>query len=119
VQTGFLILVYYHKAFGSDCLLNEYFIECSNILASYLCDIFNGIFNSGFCPESWMEGIIVPLHKKDDVDDVNNYGGITLVNCMSKLFTTVLDRRIESFYTDNNIIIIGRSIRFSQRALCC
>ena len=51
-----------------------------------------------------MEGIIVPLHKKGDVDDVNNYRGITLVSCMSKLFTTVLNRRIESFCTENNII---------------
>ena len=51
-----------------------------------------------------MEGIIVPLLKKGDVDYVNIYRGITLVSCMSKLFTTVLNRRIESFCTDNNII---------------
>jgi len=35
-----------------------------------------------------MEGIIVPLHKRGDVDDVNNNRGtITLVSCMSKFFT--------------------------------
>ena len=30
-----------NKAFGSDCLINEYFIECSDILSVHLCDIFN------------------------------------------------------------------------------
>jgi len=44
------------------------------------------------------------VHKKVDEDDVNNYRGITLDSCMSKLFTTVLNRRIESFCTENNII---------------
>ena len=36
------------KAIGKDCLLNEYFIECIDILASHLCDIFNIIIESGF-----------------------------------------------------------------------
>ena len=36
--------------------------------------------------------------------DVNNYRGITLVSCLSKLFTTVLNKRIELFCDNNNII---------------
>ena len=51
-----------------------------------------------------MEGLIIPLHKKGHKDDVNNYRGITLVSCLSKLFTTVLNKRIENFCSDNNSI---------------
>ena len=36
------------KAFGNDCILNEYFIECADILAKHMCDLFNGISISGF-----------------------------------------------------------------------
>ena len=93
-----------NKTPGNDQLLNEYFVECIDILASHLCDIFNGILNSGYYPASWMEGLIIPLHKKGDKSEVNNYRGITLLSCLSKLFTTVLNKRIEKFCTDNNSI---------------
>ena len=91
-----------NKTPGNDQLLNEYFVECIDILASHLCDIFNGILNSGHYPASWMEGLIIPLHKNGDKSEVTNYRGITLLSCLSKLFTTVLNKRIEKFCTDNN-----------------
>jgi len=93
-----------NKSSGSDCMLNEYFLECSDILSAHLCDVFNGIFVSGFFPDKWTEGVIIPLHKKGSVNDVNNYRGITLVSCFSKLFTTILNKRIETFCNENTII---------------
>jgi len=36
------------KAFGHDCILNEYSIECADILAKHMRDLFNGILISGF-----------------------------------------------------------------------
>jgi len=47
------------------------------------------IFVSGFFPDKWTEGVIIPLHKKGSVNDVNNYRGVTVVSCFSKLFTTI------------------------------
>ena len=85
------------KSCGNDCLLNEYFIESSDILAAHICDIFNHILNSGYFPKSWTEGVIVPLHKKGDINTVNNYRGITLVSCLSKLFTSILNKRITEY----------------------
>ena len=41
------------KSCGNDILLNDYFIESVDILSGHLCDIFNGILNSGFSPEEW------------------------------------------------------------------
>ena len=52
------------KATGNDFLLNEYFIEGIDILSSHLCDLFNSILNSGYFPDQWSEGIIVPVHKR-------------------------------------------------------
>lgn len=93
-----------NKAVGSDFIMNEYLIDSIDIIGSHLCDIFNAILNSGFFPEKWMEGVIVPLHKKGDKNDVNNYRGITLVSCLSKLFTTILNDRITTFCDKNNVI---------------
>jgi hypothetical protein len=92
-----------NKSPGNDFLLNEYFIESIDILGCHICDIFNCILDSGFFPESWTEGVIIPLHKKGDVNNVNNYRGITLVSCLSKLFTTILNKRIMDYCEQNNL----------------
>ncbi len=93
-----------NKAYGIDCLLNEYFIECSDILSPYICKIFNAILVSGVFPESWADGIIIPLFKKGDRCSVANYRGITLLSCFSKLFNTLLNARITSFCEKYNLI---------------
>jgi hypothetical protein len=74
------------KSPGIDGLVNEYFIEGVDVLAPYLCKLFNSIFNSGVFPDDWSKGLLVPLHKKGSKADVNNYRGITLVSYLTKLF---------------------------------
>ena len=54
--------------------------------------------------DQWSEGIIVPVHKKGDVSNVENYRGITLVSCMSKLFTYILNKIITVLCDKSNII---------------
>ena len=93
-----------NKACGIDNLLNEYFTHSIDIIAQHVCDIFNIILDTGFFPDQWTEGIIIPLHKKGDKHDVNNYRGITLLSCLSKLFTTILNQRIVSYCDKYNII---------------
>ena len=75
-----------------------------DILSSHLCDLFNSILNSEYFPDQWPEGIIVTVHKKGDVSNVENYRGITLVSCMSKLFTSILNKRITVLCDKFNII---------------
>ena len=58
---------------GTDHIMNEYILESIDIIGSHLCDIFNAILSSGYFPEKWMEGVIIPLRKKGDVNNVNNY----------------------------------------------
>jgi hypothetical protein len=66
--------------------------------------MFNGILDSGVFPSVWSEGIIIPLFKKGNVDDVNNYRGITLLSCFGKLFTVVLSHRIETWVKNDDTI---------------
>ena len=84
----------WEKATGSDNLLNENFLETADIICSHLTDLFNGIFALGKFPESWTEGNIVPVFKKGDDTLPENYRGITLVSCLSKLFTGVINQRL-------------------------
>jgi len=45
-------------------------IESFDIILPHLVDLFNAILNSGCFPDEWSRGIIVPLHKKGDPNDV-------------------------------------------------
>ena len=89
---------------GSNEVMSEYLIESIDILSSHICDIFNGILDSGVFSDKWSEGIIIPIHKIGATDDVNNYQGITLLSCLSKLFTTILNNRITKFCEDHSVI---------------
>lgn len=44
------------------------------------------------------------MHKKGDKNTVSNYRGITLVSCFSKLFTSILNSRIEKCCSNHKII---------------
>ena len=93
-----------NKSCSEDLILNEVFLECTDILTPSLVLLFNSVFESGFFPEAWAEGCIVPIHKKGDVDEPNNYRGITLISCMGKLFTSILNKRILDWDKENCVI---------------
>ena len=48
-----------------------------------LCNLFNVILDSGIFPENWCNSTIIPVFKKGDENDVNNYRGITLMSHFS------------------------------------
>ena len=78
------------KAPGEDGLLNEIFKSNDFLLPSCL-ELYNQILASGTFPKCWTTGVIIPLHKKGDVNSISNYRGITLLPIMSKLFTKLVN----------------------------
>ena len=54
-------------------------------------------------PES-SNGIIVPIHKTGNLNDVNNYRGATLTSMFSKIFSIILDTRLRKWATENNVL---------------
>ena len=93
-----------NKSCGADNILNEYFISAASVLLKPLELLFNKILDSGNFPTDWSTGIIVPIHKKGDINDPNNYRGITLVSCFAKLFTSVLNNRLKQWAIQYDII---------------
>ena len=48
-------------------------------------------------PEEWKESIIVPIHKKGDKTDCNNYRGISLLPTAHKILSNILLSRLTSY----------------------
>ena len=60
--------------------------------------LFNNILETGIMPSKRVEGIIVPIFKnKGDPLSVDNYRPITLLSCTGKLFTAVLNDRLNTY----------------------
>lgn len=61
-------------------------------------DFFNLIFDSGLIPDTWLTGNILPFYKnKGSPMDPKNYRPITILSCFGKLFTSVLNNKLNSF----------------------
>ena len=74
--------------------MNEFLKYGINSLISYLHTLFNKIFDTGIFPDSCGDGCIVPLHKKGNIGNVENYRSITLLSVVGKLFTSILNTRL-------------------------
>jgi len=48
--------------------------------------------------------VILPIYKRGDVSDPNNYRGITLISCFAKLFTGIINERLKSWAESYDII---------------
>jgi hypothetical protein len=47
--------------------------------------------------KSWKELFTIPIYKSGDKNDPNNYRGVSLINCLPKIFNTILNNRISSY----------------------
>ena len=59
-------------------------------ISQFLLKFVNYMCTSGDNPNSFGEGIIVPVFKGGDVEDSKNYRGITLINIISKIYSQIL-----------------------------
>lgn len=90
---------------GPDLFLNEFLKRGTESLLAYIHTLFNKIFDLGYFPEKWAEGHIIPIFKKGDKNEVSNYRGITLLSTIGKLFTRILNNRLNTWAEEYNIYV--------------
>ena len=92
------------KACGMDKIQNEYIRNCPDSFMEIITEFFNIILDTGLIPDEWCMAIIVPIFKKGDVRNPDNYRGISLLSCMCKLFTTALNVRLTAYADEEGLI---------------
>ena len=85
------------KAVFTDNIGNESLKHGFLYIKESLSRIFNTIFHRGIFPSAWADGLIIPLHKKDDKMKVDNYRGIIISSCVSKVLLKIISKRIDTF----------------------
>ncbi|XP_071139805.1 uncharacterized protein [Mytilus edulis] len=94
-----------NKACGNDLIINEFLKHSADKMLPVFIALFNIVFESGCIPDSWSEGIIVPIYKcKGDPANPDNYRGITVLSCFGKLFTCVLNNRLNCYLDNFNVL---------------
>ena len=94
-----------NKACSSDLILNEFLKFSKTKMLTAFTKLFNLIFSSGFIPDEWSQGIICPIYKsKGDKANPDIYRGITILSCFGKLFTAVLNNRLNNYLENMNLL---------------
>ena len=96
-----------NKSSGVDDILNEYIISTKHIFVPIYRKIFNLILQNGIIPSDWVKGNIIPIYKnKGSKNEPANYRPITLLSCIGKLFTSIINTslRLTNFLEDNRIL---------------
>eukprot|EP00745_Piridium_sociabile_P029888 TRINITY_DN49431_c1_g1_i1.p1 TRINITY_DN49431_c1_g1~~TRINITY_DN49431_c1_g1_i1.p1 ORF type:complete len:132 (-),score=0.35 TRINITY_DN49431_c1_g1_i1:366-761(-) len=70
----------------------------------FLTKLFNAIFEQGVYPQEWSKAIIIPIYKKGDPEDADNYRGIALLSVISKCYTRILNTRLYSWLESSHLI---------------
>jgi hypothetical protein len=88
------------KSAGPDRILNEVIKYTNPVMINSYMKIFNAILKTGIYPKSWKESFTIPIYKSGDKNDPNNYRGVSLVNCLPKIFNTILNNRLIKIIED-------------------
>jgi sorting nexin-29 len=67
------------------------------ILLSAIHKLINSVWNKEELPDQWKEAIIVPVHKKGDKTDCNNYRGISLLSTSYKILSNIFLSRLSPY----------------------
>src|SRR3984957_10593156 len=56
-------------------------------------------------PKDWARGVIVPIYKEGDRENVDNYRGITLLSVVGKLYTSILNERVSKWIEEKKKLV--------------
>ena len=83
-----------HTSPGIDQIPAELIKAGGRTIRFVIHKLIISIWNKEVLPEEWKESIIVPIHKKGDKTDCNNYRCTSLLPTTYKIFSNILLSRL-------------------------
>jgi hypothetical protein len=91
-------------ATGSDGIPDYVIKQSIDYLKIPLADIFNSSLGMGIFPDKLKTAKIIPVYKKGNTRDINNYRPIASLSVFSKLLEKVVYNRLITFIVNNEIL---------------
>ncbi|XP_018375576.1 PREDICTED: uncharacterized protein LOC108769213 [Trachymyrmex cornetzi] len=79
---------------GVDGVPNEVWKYGGEGLEEWVWKMCNEVWKGEGWPELWKEGMVVPVKKKGQGNDVRDYRGISIMPTLYKVYTAVLAERL-------------------------
>jgi hypothetical protein len=86
-----------YKSPGTDNIPAKLMKAGGETLYSEIHRLICSTWNKEELPQQWKESIIVPIYKKGDKTDCNNYPGISLLSTAYKILTNILLVRLTPY----------------------
>jgi len=92
------------KATGLDRISARLIRECADLICVPVCHIFNQSISQGKLPEDWKSARVASLFKQGDRDDVNNYGPISVIPVVVKVFERIVYEQLYAYLEEHDIL---------------
>ena len=89
---------------GHDKVSAKFLFAGGNPLLPVLSLFLNKTFSEVRHPSAWALNYLKTIHKKGSVLDPDNYRGIAIGSCITKLFSLVLLGRLENYVEEHSLI---------------
>jgi hypothetical protein len=89
-----------YKSLGTDNIPVELIKAEGETLYSEIHRLICSIWNKEELPQQWKESIIVPIYKKGDKTDCNNYRGISLLSTAYKILSNIVLARLTPYVNE-------------------
>ena len=101
-----------NKAIGPNSIPTKILKEFKTELSEPLSDIINVSVNKGIFPDFLKVAKVIPIHKKGEKIDPNNYRYTSLLSNISKLYKKAIHIRLTNFLRKSKVLF---SYRFGFR----
>ena len=92
------------NAYGPDGIPPVVLKTCASELAPCLGKLFRLCLSTSTFPSCWKRALIQPVPKKGDPSQPSNYRPISLTSVLSKVFESILNRKIWKHLNSSNLI---------------
>ena len=92
------------KACGADGIGAKIILLCPDVFANNLTTIFNKALEIGEYPTLLKITKVIPLYKKGQKCQANNYRPISLLSSFNKIFEKILCKQLTNFLQCNNVL---------------
>ena len=83
------------KAGGKTGILPGLLLFGGEVMCDRLLQIMKSAWQAGAVPRYWKDAVIVPIPKKGDLKDCDNWRDISLLDVVGKVFTRVIQERLQ------------------------